>query len=1113
MDILVEIAERVRQWQTVRAQAIEALNAAGAEKMAEGLSDEGGSEKGMEFPLRAAKLSELRIAAVMDRFTLDSYAPECQLLEVTPDGWKREIAEFQPDMLFIESAWKGKDDLWYRKIANGSKEYFAMTSYCKQKNIPIVFWNKEDPIYTDTFMPAATMADVVFTTDMDCIPKYQSVLGHNRVYHLHFAAQPKVHNPVEKYERQDKFCFAGAYYHRYPLRAKVFDAFAEIFIRGKGLDIYDRNYGNALPEHAFPKKYDPLILGKLDPSEIDKAYKGYQYGVNMNSVNQSQSMFARRVFEMLASNTVTVGNYSRGQKNYFGDLTICTDDAEHLEQMLNRYCKDEQSARKYRLLGLRKVLSQHLYEDRLDYIVQKVYGRSLKCPLPHITVFACARSEEEKNRLLAAYKAQNYENKTMLLFYDGADRAEEKEIRMLPLKQAEKSVASYVSAGFTALFCASDWYGPNYLLDLALTRRYGAYSVIGKANYYTGKAGEAVLEVHGNRYQSGSAVASVRSIADVSVSGTMSVNEYESALFAAKDGAFCTDEFNYCAAWEAARCPAAEDLLVADQGLSMRRLEEIAEQIDESGTKYADGCVEIEKKQFPAIRVPEAMPVSFAISGADVEIVSGLPDGNHNNFYIPKIFPAEKYVSGGKLHALFQGSGDLDVMGIVILLDNNRNRLKVISVRMNRLQTEDVPQGTVSVQVGLRISGGGSYRLRKVAFGENCMDTGAAFVSRSDILVLTNQYPSFADLYRNAFVHKRVTAYRDRGVLVDVMRMNIYAKDGCREFEGINVIEGQARTLAAVLDSGRIKTVCVHFLDEQMWSVLKYHLKEIRLLVWVHGAEVQPWWRREYNFTTEKELADGKAASDIRQAFWKEVFETADREESIHFIFVSQYFADEVMEDNHVTLRTEQYSVIHNCIDTDMFRYVPKTAEQRKKVLSIKPYASRKYANDITMNAILALSKEPCFKDMEFTLYGSGIRFEEDTAGLKKFKNVHLHEQFLPQYRIAELHREHGILIATTRMDAQGVSRDEAMSSGLVPIASNVTAIPEFVDENCGLLVPGEDPQAVADAIKRLYEDPELFLRLSEGAAKRVRSQTSSEFTIDKELELICNSESRVMDN
>ena len=77
------------------------------------------------------------------------------------------------------------------------------------------------------------------------------------------------------------------------------------------------------------------------------------------------------------------------------------------------------------------------------------------------------------------------------------------------------------------------------------------------------------------------------------------------------------------------------------------------------------------------------------------------------------------------------------------------------------------------------------------------------------------------------------------------------------------------------------------------------------------------------------------------------------------------------------------------------------------------------------------------------------------------------------------------------------------MSSGLVVITNNVAAIPEFVDDECGILVPGEDYMAMADAIEKLYNEPDYFLKLSENAAKRVRSQTSKEFTICKEEKLI----------
>ena len=77
------------------------------------------------------------------------------------------------------------------------------------------------------------------------------------------------------------------------------------------------------------------------------------------------------------------------------------------------------------------------------------------------------------------------------------------------------------------------------------------------------------------------------------------------------------------------------------------------------------------------------------------------------------------------------------------------------------------------------------------------------------------------------------------------------------------------------------------------------------------------------------------------------------------------------------------------------------------------------------------------------------------------------------------------------------------MSSGLVAIANNCSAIPEFMDDTCGILIPEESYVELADAIEGLYNDPALFQRLSENAAKRVRSQTSKEFTIDKEVALI----------
>lgn len=1049
------------------------------------------------FPLERKELKELRMACIADRFTLDSYRPECNLLELSPDAWHQELESFSADIVFIESAWEGKDKLWYRKIANGSKELYELCTYCHEKKIPVIFWNKEDPVYTDTFMSAAQLADFVFTTDIDCIPIYKANLMHDRVFHLHFAAQPALHNPVEKFSRKDKFCFAGAYYHRYPKRTQVFDAFAEVFIDGKGFDIFDRNYKNNRPEHAFPAKYSSFILGNLDPSQIDVAYKGYEYGVNMNSIDQSQTMFARRVFEMLASNTVTVGNYSRGVKNYFGDLTICTNDKVYLDSCLREYCADTNTLAKYKLAGLRKVLSQHLYEDRLDYVVSKVFGKSLKRSLPSVAMFAYVANEAEAKRVVEMFVVQQYADKKLYLFGKGAFEAPERKIFVWKESDSLSQFSEDIYVGFMD---SRSYYGNYYLTDLILTLRYYSCDGMGKGEYYSYESSGFVRNGEAKAYRASDSLCLMRSLVKSQLLSSMDVKTlWEANVIHGKF--FCTDIFNYCTDFTGDSCEWVDELRIPDQGLGMHSIEELAESISIPRVNY--DCLQLMSKDIAALALNTVQnKVQTKQEGEMFLISSHLPPDEHTYIYINRFYPVSQFAKEGKLTIQFKGIGDLDTIGSCLFFDQKEKPLPNCFGNPNCMLSFDVPAGAVSFKLALRIKGPGSFHIHGIYTGEDVTRPLSTLVSRSRTLVLTNVYPQSDNLYRNMFVHQRVRSYKQQGCLCDVMCMNIYAKDQKREFEGINIIEGQSAMLESILSSGQIDTVCVHFLDPIMWETLQRFGKQIRILVWLHGAEIQPWWRREYNYESKKDLEKAKQASEIRLKFWQEVFSKAD-DMNIHFIFVSKYFADEVCEDNQVSLSPEKMSIIHNAINTSLFRYIPKTEEQRKKLLSIRPYASNKYANDLTVKCIMELSKRPYFNELEICLIGSGELFDDTLRPLKKFKNVKLEKRFLTQDQIAQIHLNYGVFLTPTRMDAQGVSRDEAMSSGMVPVTNAVTAIPEFADESCAVLAPAEDYMAMAEGIEKLYYNPDFFLRLSENAAKRVRSQTAPEFTIMKEVELI----------
>ncbi|WP_368449330.1 glycosyltransferase [Cobetia amphilecti] len=374
-------------------------------------------------PQRKRLTSDLTVACVLDEFTAECLSHEVKLIKVTQEAWQSQIEQNPPDFLLVESCWKGNDGNWgtITKGSGGSKKLSGLLRYCKQQGIPTVFWNKEDPPHYDKFGPIAKFFDLAITTDVNMVPRYKEDFGID-VHPLSFGAQPKVHNPEPVIPRLQKAVFAGSYYGDKPKRCADFnEVMRQLELAKVGYDIFDRNYQKGIEKFAFPDHYQANIVGNLSPEEVWKAHKGYKYQINMNSVQDSATMFARRVYESLASGTPVISNDSVGVRELFGDIVIMPGEQSIAEQL--RMLEVSPSA--YQALarrGVRAVMREHTYGHRIQALCRLV-GIEVEVDLPKATLAVTARSEADIERAKQLFAAQTAQRKHLFIELENFETA------------------------------------------------------------------------------------------------------------------------------------------------------------------------------------------------------------------------------------------------------------------------------------------------------------------------------------------------------------------------------------------------------------------------------------------------------------------------------------------------------------------------------------------------------------------------------------------------------------------------------------------------------------------------------------------------------------------
>ncbi|MCA1033589.1 glycosyltransferase [Bacillus infantis] len=437
-------------------------------------------------------LKQVKLAVIFDEFTTECFAHECELISFTPDNWKQVLTANMPDLLMVESAWRGNAGAWTKKVQYTGEEAVEdlkeLLDWCSEQHIPTVFWNKEDPVHFNHFVQTAELFDYIFTTDANSVQSYKDACGHDRVGCLPFAAQPKIHNPLTIGPREKAASFAGSYYAKHVERS---ESMLRIFNQAIpfGLAIYDRNYEKVqqglLKNNRFPDHLQPYVKGSLKYYEIDKSYKGYRVMINVNTVQHSPTMFARRVYEGLASGTPIVSNHSDGVKRLFGDLICVSEDEEEIAEAFRVLFEDEAEYRRIAKAGITRVLSEHTYLDRLE----RICG-TLNLPFARkelgILVFAKAKDDYEAALAVENFQRQKWENKRLcLLMANGIPASLIEDSSISVWNEDEyfsccQNLLMEQDYDYAALFKPGESYSEDFLLNLALTSRYAPWEVIGE---------------------------------------------------------------------------------------------------------------------------------------------------------------------------------------------------------------------------------------------------------------------------------------------------------------------------------------------------------------------------------------------------------------------------------------------------------------------------------------------------------------------------------------------------------------------------------------------------------------------------------------------------------
>jgi hypothetical protein len=262
--------------------------------------------------------------------------------------------------------------------------------------------------------------------------------------------------------------------------------------------------------YQFPGAYARAVVGSLPYERLLGAYTSYRVFLNVNSVTDSPSMCARRIFEITAAGACVVSTPSTAIANFFPSNEVPTvDNRQDATFLLRALTANPDYAARLVHRAQRRIWAGHTYAHRARSVVAAARP-DLAAPvsLPQVSVLVSSFRPQQVGHVVAGVAAQQGIDVQLVYLAHGFDLDESSfrrdclaagladvvvlhEPQETSLGECLNGLVARADGRFATKWDDDDVYSPLYLTDQVHAMMYSEAEVVGKRAHYMHLSGPA----------------------------------------------------------------------------------------------------------------------------------------------------------------------------------------------------------------------------------------------------------------------------------------------------------------------------------------------------------------------------------------------------------------------------------------------------------------------------------------------------------------------------------------------------------------------------------------------------------------------------------------------